>query len=157
MYVGLALDPKDWNSRFLMTGGGSWDTGGKGEILAPVLEGYASSSTDGGHGVTAAVAHCALTKTGIPISTGPMCRTFHLWPLRRQRFLGGEPQSYTTDRRPNTLIGMIALLVVGKVMLWHSRILKFSMALWVAHGELTGTSLHPLASGVPVKVQLVGK
>lgn len=63
-YIGLPLNAKDWNSQFLMTGGGAWYAGGKGEILSPVLEGYASSSTDGGHGVTAAVADWALTKDG---------------------------------------------------------------------------------------------
>lgn len=47
-----------------MTGGGAWYGGGEGEILSPTLEGYASASTDGGHGVTAAVADWALTKDG---------------------------------------------------------------------------------------------
>ncbi|KAJ5381142.1 uncharacterized protein N7496_003570 [Penicillium cataractarum] len=63
-YIGLPLDAKDWNSRFVMDGGGAWYAGGEAEVLAPVLAGYASSSTDGGHDNTAATGDWALTKDG---------------------------------------------------------------------------------------------
>lgn len=33
-----------------------------------------------------------------------MCRTFYLWPLWGQQFLGREPKSYTTDPRLDTLM-----------------------------------------------------
>ncbi|KAH6645214.1 Tannase/feruloyl esterase [Truncatella angustata] len=48
-YIGLPLDASRWNSRFLMEGGGGWVAGGSDYILSPVVSGYASSSTDGGH------------------------------------------------------------------------------------------------------------
>ncbi|CEJ62173.1 hypothetical protein PMG11_10681 [Penicillium brasilianum] len=63
-YIGLPLDAKDWNSRFLMDGGGAWYAGGESEVLAPVLAGYASSSTDGGHDNTASTGDWVLTKDG---------------------------------------------------------------------------------------------
>ncbi|KAJ5110638.1 hypothetical protein N7532_001173 [Penicillium argentinense] len=63
-YIGLPLDAKDWNSRFLMDGGGGWYSGGESEVLSPVLSGYASSSTDGGHDNTASTVDWGLTKDG---------------------------------------------------------------------------------------------
>jgi feruloyl esterase len=63
-YIGLPLNANDWNSQFLMDGGGAWYAGGQPEVLSPVLAGYASSSTDGGHGVTASTGDWALTKKG---------------------------------------------------------------------------------------------
>lgn len=63
-YIGLPLDSKDWNSRFLMHGGGGWYSGGPSSVLTPVLLGYASSSTDGGHGASASTADWGLTSRG---------------------------------------------------------------------------------------------
>ncbi|KAJ4299038.1 hypothetical protein N0V90_004282 [Kalmusia sp. IMI 367209] len=50
--VWLPLSRDDWNGRFLATGGGGWVTGMLGRAIAPaVKQGYAASSTDGGHDV----------------------------------------------------------------------------------------------------------
>ncbi|OQE21990.1 hypothetical protein PENSTE_c011G09644 [Penicillium steckii] len=63
-FIGLPLDPKDWNSRFVMNGGGAWYAGGESEVLSPVLAGYASSSTDAGHDGNALTADWGLTSDG---------------------------------------------------------------------------------------------
>lgn len=63
-YIGLPLDPKDWNSRFLMDGGGGWVAGGLDEILSPIASGYSSSSTDGGHNSSVSTADWGLTSEG---------------------------------------------------------------------------------------------
>lgn len=63
-YIGLPLNKKDWNSEFLMTGGGGWYAGGQPELFSPVLAGYASSSTDGGHDNVATLADWALKQNG---------------------------------------------------------------------------------------------
>lgn len=63
-YIGFPLDAKDWNTRFLMHGGGGWYAGGKSSILTPVLLGYASSSTDGGHDALASAEKWGLTVDG---------------------------------------------------------------------------------------------
>lgn len=63
-YIGLPLDPKNWNSRFVMDGGGGWYAGGESEVLSPVLSGYSSSSTDGGHDNSALTADWGLTSEG---------------------------------------------------------------------------------------------
>lgn len=63
-YIGLPLDAKSWNSRFLMDGGGGWVAGGLDEIIAPVAAGYSSSSTDGGHNSTASTADWGFVSEG---------------------------------------------------------------------------------------------
>ncbi|CAG8021695.1 unnamed protein product [Penicillium olsonii] len=63
-YIGLPLDASKWNSRFLMHGGGGWSAGGQSSILTPVLLGYASSSTDGGHRPDESTADWGLTSQG---------------------------------------------------------------------------------------------
>ncbi|KAJ5767343.1 uncharacterized protein N7511_004959 [Penicillium nucicola] len=63
-YIGLPLNANSWNSRFLMHGGGAYYAGGQSSILTPVLLGYASSSTDGGHGTSASTADWGLTGHG---------------------------------------------------------------------------------------------
>lgn len=63
-YIGLPLDAKNWNSRFLMNGGGGWTAGGEEMILSPVALGYASSSTDGGHNSTTPAAEWGLKAPG---------------------------------------------------------------------------------------------
>ncbi|KAA8644925.1 hypothetical protein EYZ11_005297 [Aspergillus tanneri] len=63
-YIGLPLDASDWNSRFLMEGGGGWLAGGESEILSPVLSGYSSSSTDGGHNTSSLATDWGLTSEG---------------------------------------------------------------------------------------------
>ncbi|KAJ5600821.1 hypothetical protein N7450_001888 [Penicillium hetheringtonii] len=63
-YIGLPLSPKDWNSRFVMDGGGAYYAGGESEVLSPVLAGYASSSTDGGHDGNTLTADWGLTSDG---------------------------------------------------------------------------------------------
>jgi feruloyl esterase len=60
-YIGLPLDASEWNSRFLMHGGGGYYAGGQSSILTPVLLGYASSSTDGGHRPSESTADWGLT------------------------------------------------------------------------------------------------
>lgn len=50
--VWLPLRTEDWNGRFQATGGGGLATGRLARALAPALkQGYAASSTDGGHSV----------------------------------------------------------------------------------------------------------
>ncbi|KAK2602747.1 hypothetical protein N8I77_009254 [Diaporthe amygdali] len=56
-WVGLPLDPANWNSRFMMTGSDS-------SILSPVASGYTSSSTDGGHNATTTQAQWGLVSEG---------------------------------------------------------------------------------------------
>ncbi|PYI11469.1 tannase and feruloyl esterase, partial [Aspergillus sclerotiicarbonarius CBS 121057] len=51
-YIGLPLNASNWNTRFLMDGGGGWTAGGLDEIIAPAASGYSSSSTDGAHNST---------------------------------------------------------------------------------------------------------
>lgn len=63
-YIGLPLHIKDWNTRFLMDGGGGWVAGGLDQILSPVASGYSSASTDGGHNSTASTADWGLTSEG---------------------------------------------------------------------------------------------
>ncbi|KAH6986614.1 Tannase/feruloyl esterase [Ilyonectria destructans] len=63
-YIGLPLNSSEWNSRFLMDGGGGWIAGGEAEILAPVAAGYATSSTDGGHDLTKATIQWGLVSEG---------------------------------------------------------------------------------------------
>ncbi|KAJ5294878.1 hypothetical protein N7508_009699 [Penicillium antarcticum] len=63
-YIGLPLDTSEWNSRFLMHGGGAYYAGGPSSVLTPVLLGYASSSTDGGHGPATSIADWGLTSHG---------------------------------------------------------------------------------------------
>lgn len=63
-WVGLPLDPANWNSRFMMTGGGGWTAGSDSSILSPVASGYTSSSTDGGHNATTTQAQWGLVSEG---------------------------------------------------------------------------------------------
>ncbi|KAJ5693050.1 hypothetical protein N7462_002473 [Penicillium macrosclerotiorum] len=63
-FIGLPLDVQDWNSRFLMNGGGGWYAGGENEVLEPVISGYSSSSTDGGHNTSASTADWGLASEG---------------------------------------------------------------------------------------------
>lgn len=48
-YIGLPLEPEDWNGRFLMVGGGGWTAGEEPDIALPVKAGFSSATTDGGH------------------------------------------------------------------------------------------------------------
>lgn len=48
-YIALPLNASDWNSRFVMIGGGGWLAGDEAHTTLPPAFGYASSSTDGGH------------------------------------------------------------------------------------------------------------
>ncbi|KAL9109443.1 MAG: hypothetical protein Q9227_005951 [Pyrenula ochraceoflavens] len=59
-YIGLPLSATDWNSRFLMLGGGGWVSGDVSQLVIPVLTGYASASTDGGHDSATVTADWAL-------------------------------------------------------------------------------------------------
>lgn len=63
-YIGLPLRAQDWNTRFLMDGGGGWVAGEVNQILSPVSSGYSSASTDGGHSSTTSVAGWGLTSEG---------------------------------------------------------------------------------------------
>ncbi|KAJ5323118.1 hypothetical protein N7452_011407 [Penicillium brevicompactum] len=85
-YIGLPLNSKDWNSRFLMHGGGAWYSGGPSSVLTPVLLGYASSSTDGGHGAGASTADWGLTSRGK--TNWPALRDFSSVALSEAAVLG---------------------------------------------------------------------
>jgi hypothetical protein len=85
-YIGLPLDVKDWNTRFLMHGGGGWYAGGESSVLTPVLLGYASSSTDGGHGVSASTADWGLTDDGH--TNWPALRDFSSITISEAAILG---------------------------------------------------------------------
>jgi feruloyl esterase len=85
-YIGLPLDAKDWNSRFLMHGGGAWYAGGESSILTPVLLGYASSSTDGGHGINASTTDWGLTSDGH--TNWPALRDFSSLAISEAAVLG---------------------------------------------------------------------
>lgn len=50
VYVWLPLEEKDWNGRFLGTGGGGWAAGFEGGNAPAVGMGYAAAMTDAGHG-----------------------------------------------------------------------------------------------------------
>lgn len=63
-WIGLPLEASSWNSRFLMNGGGGWVAGGEDEILEPLMSGYSSSSTDGGHNTSVSTAEWGLTSEG---------------------------------------------------------------------------------------------
>ncbi|KAJ5684253.1 uncharacterized protein N7477_000598 [Penicillium maclennaniae] len=63
-WIGLPLETDDWNSRFLMNGGGGWVAGGEDVILEPLMSGYSSASTDGGHNTTVPTADWGLTSEG---------------------------------------------------------------------------------------------
>jgi hypothetical protein len=63
-WVGLPLDAADWNSRFQMAGGGGWVAGSVTTINTPVVDGYSSSSTDGGHNATTSTADWGLVSPG---------------------------------------------------------------------------------------------
>lgn len=63
-WIGLPLDAADWNSRFQMAGGGGWVAGSETTINTPVVDGYSSSSTDGGHTGTASTADWGLVSPG---------------------------------------------------------------------------------------------
>ncbi|CAI7624980.1 tannase and feruloyl esterase [Penicillium manginii] len=63
-YIGLPLDAENWNSRFLMDGGGGWVAGGQEKVLTPVGLGYVSSSTDGGHNASTTTAQWGLKAPG---------------------------------------------------------------------------------------------
>lgn len=49
-WVGLPLAPEAWNGRFLMSGGSGWLAGHDNLTVSAVASGYASASTDAGHG-----------------------------------------------------------------------------------------------------------
>lgn len=49
VYVWMPLDKKDWNGRFLGTGGGGWAAGFEGGLAPAVGLGYAAAMTDAGH------------------------------------------------------------------------------------------------------------
>ena len=85
-YIGLPLNSKDWNSRFLMHGGGAWYSGGPSSVLTPVLLGYASSSTDGGHEASASTADWGLTSRGK--TNWPTLRDFSSVALSEAAVLG---------------------------------------------------------------------
>ncbi|ETS76935.1 hypothetical protein PFICI_10809 [Pestalotiopsis fici W106-1] len=63
-YIGLPLDPTNWNSRFVMNGGGVWVAGTPDVVLEPVSNGFASTSTDGGHDNSLQVSEWGLTSPG---------------------------------------------------------------------------------------------
>lgn len=50
-WVALPLGAGGWNGRFLANGGGGWLAGDESRALSGAGSGYASASTDGGHGV----------------------------------------------------------------------------------------------------------
>ncbi|KAJ5979746.1 hypothetical protein N7481_007044 [Penicillium waksmanii] len=97
-YIGLPFNRKDWNSRFVMDGGGGWFAGGKSTILSPLLEGYATSSTDGGHDNNALTAEWGLTKHGktnwpalIDFSSVAIAEAAKLGKLATKIYYGKEP------------------------------------------------------------------
>lgn len=59
IYVWLPLDEKDWNGRFLGTGGGGWAAGFEGGLAPAVGLGYAAAMTDAGHNAMGAGAKAA--------------------------------------------------------------------------------------------------
>jgi len=59
VYVWLPLDEKDWNGRFLGTGGGGWAAGFEGGLAPAVGLGYAAAMTDAGHDAMGAGAKAA--------------------------------------------------------------------------------------------------
>jgi hypothetical protein len=63
-WIGLPLEASGWNTRFLMDGGGGWVAGGEDVILEPLMSGYSSSSTDGGHNTSVSTADWGLTSEG---------------------------------------------------------------------------------------------
>lgn len=85
-YIGLPLDADKWNSRFLMHGGGGWLAGGQSSILTPVLLGYASSSTDAGHGPSESTADWGLTNQGQ--TNWPALRDFSSLAISEAAVLG---------------------------------------------------------------------
>ncbi|KAF3014473.1 hypothetical protein E8E14_010171 [Neopestalotiopsis sp. 37M] len=63
-YIGLPLDGANWNSRFVMNGGGGWVAGSSDVVLEPVSNGFSSSSTDGGHDNSLQVSEWGLISPG---------------------------------------------------------------------------------------------
>jgi feruloyl esterase len=97
-YIGLPFNRQDWNSRFVMDGGGGWSAGGESTILSPLLEGYATSSTDGGHDNNALTAEWGLTKQGktnwpalIDFSSLAIAEAAKLGKLATKIYYGRDP------------------------------------------------------------------
>lgn len=97
-YIGLPFNRNDWNSRFVMDGGGGWFAGGFSTILSPLLEGYATSSTDGGHNDNALTAEWGLTKSGrtnwpalADFSSVAIAEAAKLGKLATELYYGTEP------------------------------------------------------------------
>ncbi|KAK6085534.1 feruloyl esterase b precursor [Seiridium cupressi] len=63
-WIGLPLDAAGWNSRFQMAGGGGWSAGSESTIVSPVVDGYSTSSTDGGHSGNRSTADWGLVSPG---------------------------------------------------------------------------------------------
>lgn len=63
-YIGLPLDGANWNSRFVMNGGGGWVAGSSDVVLEPVSNGFSSSSTDGSHDNNLQVSEWGLISPG---------------------------------------------------------------------------------------------